>query len=153
MGVFIKGGQVYPVPFSLNSRWSCHRLDPPLMVVGGDGLLVSGECGVRGLSLVGGALEWLPKEVEPRAILPLRPLNADPVRWHPGSLYAALGGAHQSDRNPTLDVSTRLRVGLLPLGGQATGYTFQGSRHLHPQQPFHRGNKGGEVPTLLEASL
>ena len=64
-----------------------------------------------------------------------------------------MGGAHQSDCNPTLDISTHIRVELLPLGGQATGYNFQGSRRLHPQQPFHRGDKGGEVPTLLEASL
>ena len=34
-----------------------------------------------------------------------------------------------------------------------TGYPFQGSRRLHPQQPVHLGDKGGEVPTLLEASL
>ena len=47
-------------------------------------------------------------------------LRDDPVRCHPGSLYAAVGGAQQSDCNPTLDVSTRLRVGLLPLGVQAT---------------------------------
>ena len=64
-----------------------------------------------------------------------------------------MSGAHQSDDNPTLDVSTRLRVGLPPLGDQSTGYPFQGSRRLHPQQPVHQGNKGREVPTLLEASL
>ena len=40
-----------------------------------------------------------------------------------------------------------------PLGGQATGYPFQGSRRLHPQHPVHRGDKGGEVSTFLEASL
>ena len=45
------------------------------MVVGGEGLLVSGELCVEGISLVGGALAWLPKEVDPRAILPLGPLN------------------------------------------------------------------------------
>ena len=64
-----------------------------------------------------------------------------------------MGGAHQSDCNPTLDVSIRLWVGLLPLGGHSTGYPFQVSRRLHPHQPVHRGDKGGEVPTLLEASL
>ena len=64
-----------------------------------------------------------------------------------------MSGGHQSECNPTLDVSTRLRVGMPPLGGQATGYHFQGSRRLHPQQPVHRGDKEGEVPTLLEASL
>ena len=64
-----------------------------------------------------------------------------------------MSGAHQGDGNPTLDVSTRLLVGLPPLGGQATGYPFQGSRRLHSQHPVHRGYKGGEVSTLLEASL
>ena len=64
-----------------------------------------------------------------------------------------MGGTHQSDCNPTLDVFTRLRLGLLPLGGQTNGYPFQVSRRLHPQKPVHRGEKGGEVLTLLEASL
>ena len=31
--------------------------------------------------------------------------------------------------------------------------TVKYNRHLHPQQPVHRGEKGGEVLTLLEASL
>ena len=43
MGVFLKGGQVYPFPPSLNLRRFCCFLDPPLLVVGGDDLLVSGE--------------------------------------------------------------------------------------------------------------
>ena len=64
-----------------------------------------------------------------------------------------MSGAHQGDCNPTLDVSTCLRVGLPPLGGQVTGYPFQGSRRLHPQHPVHQDEKGREVPTLLEASL
>ena len=64
------------------------------MVVGGDGLLVYGEWGVEGICLVGEALAWLPKEVDTRSILPLEPLHTDLVRWHPGSLYAAVGGAH-----------------------------------------------------------
>ena len=64
-----------------------------------------------------------------------------------------MSGAHQGDGNPTLEVSTRLLVGLPPLGGQATGYPFQGVRRLHPQQPVHRGNKGREVSTFLEAGL
>ena len=81
-------------------------------------------------------LKCLPKEVKPRAILPLGSMHADLVCWNPGSLYAAMGGAHQSDYNPTLDVCTCLRVGLFPLSGQATGYPFQGSRRLHPQKPI-----------------
>ena len=58
--------------------------------------------------MVGGALECLPKEVDPRAILQLGTLHDDPVRWHLVSSYTAVGGAHQIDRNPTLDISTRL---------------------------------------------
>ena len=64
-----------------------------------------------------------------------------------------MSGAHQGDCNPALDVSKRLRVGLTPPGGQATGDPFQGIRRLHPQQPVHQGDKGGEVLTFLEASL
>ena len=56
----------------------------------------------------GAILACLPKEVDPRVILPLGSLHANPVRWHPGYSYAAMGGAHQRDCNPTLDVSTSL---------------------------------------------
>ena len=69
----------------------------------------------------GGALACLPKEVDLCAILPLEPLHTDPVLRHLGSSYAVVDGAHQSDHNPNLDVSTRLIAGLFPLGGQATG--------------------------------
>ena len=85
------------------------------------GRCIRGNEGSRGVGCLGGALACLPKEVDPLAILPLGPLHTDLVRRHPGSSYAAVGGAHQSDRNPTLDVSARLRVGLFPLGSQATG--------------------------------
>ena len=68
-----------------------------------------------------GALACLLEEFEPCAILLLGPLHTDPVRWHPGYSYAAVGGAHQTDRNPTLDISACLRVGLFPLGGKVTG--------------------------------
>ena len=57
----------------------------------------------------------------PCAILPLWPLHTYPVRWNPGSPYVAVGGAHQSDHNPTIELSTHLLLGFLPLGGQATG--------------------------------
>ena len=48
-------------------------------------------------------------------------LYADPVLRHPGSLYAAVSGAHQSDCNPTLDIPACLRFRLPPLLGQETG--------------------------------
>ena len=59
-----------------------------------------------------GALACLPEEVEPCAILPLEPLHTDPVRRHPGSLYAVVGGAHQSNHNTAIDVFARLRLGI-----------------------------------------
>ena len=81
---------------------------------------------MRGNEVYGGvgwfvvALACLPEEIYPRAILPLGPLQTDPMSRHPGSSYVAVGGAHQSDRNPTLDVSALVRVRLFPLGGQET---------------------------------
>ena len=112
---------MYPIPPSLSLRRPCCCLDAPLMVFGCDGLLVSGECGVEGITLVVGGLACFPKVIKLHAILSLGPLHTHPVFWHLVSSYATVGGAHQSDRNPTLDVSARLRVGLFPLGGQATG--------------------------------
>ena len=60
---------------------------------------------------------------------------------------------HQSDGDPTLDVSTRPRVGLPPLCWKVTGYLFQDIRRLHAQQPANGGNKGREVSALLESCL
>ena len=97
------------------------RINLSLLVFDGDGQVFSGEWGVEGIRLVGGALACLPKEFDPCAILPLGPLHTDPVHWYPGSSYAAVVGAHQSDRNPNIYVSTRLRVVMFPFGGQATG--------------------------------
>ena len=103
---------------------------------------VSGGCDCICLSVLEGRV-WgelgfgylgpLPKEVKPRLILPLGLLHADPVCRHSGSTQTAMIGAHQGDCKPTLDVSTRFRLGLPPLGGQATGYPFQVSHRLHPQ--------------------
>ena len=61
--------------------------------------------GEGGGELAFGYLGFLPKEVKPRAILPLGSLHGDPVCRHPGSAYTAMSGAHQGDCNPTLDVS------------------------------------------------
>ena len=80
-------------------------------------------------------------------------MDADLMRRNPGSPYAPMRGPHKSDGNPTLDVTVHPRVGFPPLCGQATGYPFQGSRRLYTQQSIHQGNKGGEVPELLEACL
>ena len=111
---------MYPIPPSLSLRRPCCCLDAPLMVFGCDGLLVSGECGVEGITLVVGGLACFPKVIKLHAILSLGPLHTHPVFWHLVSSYATVGGAHQSDRNPTLDVSTLHGVGLFLLDVQAT---------------------------------
>ena len=67
----------------------------------------------------------LPEEVETGSVFPLRVLDANLVRRHHGPPDAPVCGLHQSDGNPTLYVSSRPRVGLLPLFCEATGYPFQ----------------------------
>ena len=60
----------------------------------------------------GGRLSWpgdlsagLPEEVEPGAVFPLRALDANLVRRHPGPLDAPVYGPHQNDGDPTFDES------------------------------------------------
>ena len=121
MFLFIKRGQVYPVPPSLYQRLPCvvvYLLRLCQMALVGGCMQESELSGGVGWSVV--ALACLPEEVSPHAIFPLGPLHTDPVRWHPGSSYAVVGGAHQSDHNTTLDVYALLRAGLFPLGGQET---------------------------------
>ena len=91
------------------------------VVVCGGGILCGGYWGGGGGWLIWWSLARLSEEVNTCAIFPLGPLHTDLVRRHRGSLYSAVGGAHQSDSNPTIDVPVRLQVGFLPLGGQATG--------------------------------
>ena len=43
MCIFLKGGQVYPVPPSINSWRPCCHLNSPLMVSDGDGQVFSRE--------------------------------------------------------------------------------------------------------------
>ena len=75
----------------------------------------------EGVSCIWDLLDRLPKEVDPVAVFPLHMMDANPVRW---TLYppdAPVCGPHQSDGDPTLDVSARPRVGLPPLCCKATG--------------------------------
>ena len=115
--------------------------------------------GVWGASVGGVGVRWcmcfkfLPEHRQSRPVLLLRYLHTDFVCMYPWSSDTPVGGPHQSDSNPTLDVSTRLWVGLLPFWCEATGYPFQGSRRLHPEKSINGGNEGWEVATLLKASL
>ena len=90
-------------------------------MVNGFGVLFGGDWGGWGGWLIRWSLARLPEEVQPCAIFPLGPLHARPVCQYPGSLHTAVGDMHQSDCNSTFDVPARLRVGLPPLGDQATG--------------------------------
>ena len=57
----------------------------------------------------------LSEQVYPSAVIPLRVLYADLLRLKPGPSDASACGLHQSDGNPTLDVSACTVVGLLSL--------------------------------------
>ena len=95
----------------------------------------------------------LSEQVDTVAVFPHHVLDAGLVRQHPGPLDAPVCGPHQSDVNPTLDVSDRPIVGMTPLCCEASGYPFQGSRCLHTQLPMNGGDEGRKMPTLLEACL
>ena len=168
----IKGGRVYPVP-----PWCClvricvlpgtcmhplvwplfrHR---PLSLFGFWSFFrrLDQFHGWGGVLVGGGVLIWcvgrLAEKLQSSPVFPLQSLHTDFVCRCPWSSDTPVCGLHQSDGNPTLDVSTRLRVGLFPLWCEATGYPFQGSRRLHPENYINRGDEGWEVSTLLEASL
>ena len=63
-------------------------------------------------SWLGDISERLPEEVEPGAIFPLRGMDTNILRQHPGPTDATVCGLHQSYGNPTPDVSPRPGVGL-----------------------------------------
>ena len=75
----------------------------------------------------------LPEEVDPGTVFPLRSMDANIVLRHPGPLDTQVCSPHQSDDDPTLDVSARPRVGLPSFCCEVNGYPFQVSRRLHTQ--------------------
>ena len=141
-----KGGQLYPappivswsgaglslVPVGLPWGVSCAVVGPRYFVfwcreVGMQGW-VGGWVG-GGLVCGGGAR--LPEQCQAVLVFPLRSLHTDFLCRHPWPSDAPVCGPQKSDCNPTLDVSARLWVGLLPLWCEATGYPFQGRSRLH----------------------
>ena len=95
----------------------------------------------------------LPEKVDPGAVFPLRALVTNFVHRHPGTPDTPVCGLHQSDGDPTLDISAGPRVRLPPLFCEANSYPFQGGHLLHLQQRVNERNKGIELSNLLEASL
>ena len=73
-----------------------------------------GGGGGFGVLVYGGSL-FLPEQGQSRPVFPLRSLHTDSVCRYPRPSDAPVGGSYHCDGNPTCDVSTRLRVGLLPL--------------------------------------
>ena len=86
----------------------------------------------EGVAWIWYILEHLPEKVDTGAVFPLRVLYANLVRRHPVPPDALVCGPHQSDGDPTLDVS---------------------ARRLHNQKPVNGGEEGREVLVLLEACL
>ena len=87
----------------------------------------------EGFSFPGDLLARLPKEVEAGSVLPLRAMEYNIVRRHPGTPDALVCGPHQSASDTTLDVSARSGVGFPPIFYEAAGCLFQGSCRLHNQ--------------------
>ena len=119
---FSQGGACVPCPPSMNPRRPCVVVTP----LWSWWMSVMGRCiQVNEVSMGVGWLgePWCAylKRLSPAQSSHWGCCTLIRVCWYLGSSYAAVGGAHQSDNNPTIDVSTRLRVGLFPLGGQATG--------------------------------
>ena len=113
-------------------------------------------CGVvQGGSFTGfgGFPARLSGQVEPGTILPLRVLYSDLILRNPEPQDSPVCCPYQSDGNPTLDVSSRPRVGFLPLCFEAAGYPFCVNRRLHTQYPIDSGDKQRKMSTFLEACL
>ena len=79
--------------------------------------------------------ERLPEEVDLSTVFQLWALEANIVRRHPRPPDVPVYGLHQSDGNPTLDVSAHPRVGLLPLCCEATSYPFRAAIESTPIIP------------------
>ena len=98
-------------------------------------------------------MSCLSEEVDTGPVLPLRSLNTDIVRRHPGSTDSGVSLSDQCYCNPTLYVDAHTRLGMFPLHCKAEGYAFKRSLRLHSEEAVHRDEKGGQVVALLEAIL
>ena len=77
----------------------------------------------------------LSEQVDSGAVLPLQALHSDLMCRHPGTLDALVCGPQKSDGNPTLHVSARPRVGLLPLCCEESGCPFRVASTSTPSSP------------------
>ena len=73
------------------------------------------------------------------------------MRRHPIPPDAPVCGTHQSDGDPTCDVSTSPVVDITALCLKEASYPFQGSQRLHSQYPINGGYEGQMVLAFLEA--
>ena len=135
-----KGGQLYHIPLVMSCRDRvalCCLRGPAVMSLVPSSAIVNPCCdSVRGVcrgGVVYGGGARLPKQCQAGPVFPLRSLHTDLVRRHPWPSDVPVCGRHQSDCDPTLDISARLWVGLSPLWCKETGYPFQGSRRLHSE--------------------
>ena len=77
-----------------------------------------------------------------------RPLTARAARWSsvpaPWTPDSPVCGLHQSDGNPTLDISARPRVGLTPLFARRLDKLFRVSPASTPSIPSTDATKGNK---------
>ena len=119
---------VCPMPYMFKSVWSaacwcflysfCFGLGRQAQYI--FGVVRGGSCSGFGVFPV-----RLSEQVDTGTVLPLQALHTDLMFRQPRPLDALVCGPHQSDGNPTLGLSARPRLGLLPLCCKAAGYPFQ----------------------------
>ena len=80
-------------------------------------------------------------------------MDTNPYLWHPGAADAVVSCLYQRDFDRNLDVATRLGLGFLPPGRNATVDVFHSSLIIHAQEAIYQDDKGVEVAVMLEAGL
>ena len=91
--------------------------------------------------------------METGTLLTMCSLNTDISLWHPLTPDAAVCHYDQCNGHPTICVSSRLQVGLLPIIREVAGYTFKHSLQLHTKEFSQRYDEWGEIAMLTEAIL
>ena len=84
----------------------------------------------------------LPEDVDPGGVFPLQAMYTNLVRRHPGPPDAPVCGPHQSDGDPTIDVSARPIVGLMPIFARRLDILFRVAVASAPSSPSMEEKKG-----------
>jgi hypothetical protein len=93
------------------------------------------------------------EEAEACFVLPLREAAANFACRNARSAEAEMGGSNDGNTRASIDTSTDIGTGFLPLFSQQGGKCFQHSFGFFAEEIFHRCHGMGKVPTLLKARL